>query len=87
MTVAEELIQEGRELERRQAMTVAEELIQEGTSQAMAAAQELVTRITIKFINAMLKLNLDAATIATASELPLAEVDIIIDEINRTQAP
>lgn len=80
MTVAEELIQEGRELERRQAMTVAEELIREG--------RELKRRqSTIKFINAMLKLNLDAATIATASELPLAEVNIIIDEINRIHTP
>lgn len=72
MTVAEELIQEGRELERQQAMTV---------------AQELVHQNKVKFINAMLKLNLDATTIASASELPLTEVNTIIDEINRTHTP
>ena len=102
MTVAEELIQEGRELERRQAMTVAEELIQEGRQQAMTAAEELmqegrqqamtaakelVHQNKVKFIHAMLKLNLDATTIATASELPLAEVNTIIYEINRTHTP
>lgn len=99
MTVAEELIQEGRELERRQAMTVAEELIQEGRElerrQARTVAEELIRegrelerrQSTIKFIKAMLKLNLDAATIATASELPLDEVNTIIDDINRTHTP
>jgi predicted transposase YdaD len=91
MTVAEELIQEGRELERRHARTVAEELIQQGRElerrQAMAAAEELLKRQErqnkIKFITAMVKLNLDAATIATASELSLSAVNAIIDEINR----
>ncbi|AUD04787.1 hypothetical protein CWM47_24875 [Spirosoma pollinicola] len=57
-------------------MTVAEELIQQERRQNK-----------IKFIKAMLNLNLTAAAIASAAELPLAEVDIIIDEINRTQAP
>ncbi|ADB36119.1 Rpn family recombination-promoting nuclease/putative transposase [Spirosoma linguale] len=93
MTVAEELIQEGRELERRQTRMVAEELIQQGRElerrQAMMAAEELLKQQErqnkIKFIKAMLNLNLDAATIATAAELPLAEVDAIIIEINRTQ--
>ncbi|GAB2516187.1 Rpn family recombination-promoting nuclease/putative transposase [Spirosoma aerophilum] len=99
MTVAEELIREGRELERRQVMAATEELIREGRElerrQVMAATEELIRegrelerrQSTIKFIKAMLNLNLDAATIASAAELPLAEVNIIIDEINRTHTP
>lgn len=106
MTVAEELLQEGREQGRRQAMTAAEELLQEGRRQAMTVAEELIQQerrqamaaaeelvqqqerqSKIKFIKAMLTLNLNAATIASSAELPLAEVNSIIDEINRTQAP
>ncbi|QDK82691.1 hypothetical protein EXU85_30420 [Spirosoma sp. KCTC 42546] len=89
MTAAEELVQK----ERRQAMTVAEELIQKERRQAMTVAEELVQKereqsrqSKIKFIRAMLNLNLTADTIASAAELPLAEVETIIDEINRTQA-
>ena len=90
MTVAEELIQEGRELGRKEAMTAAEELIQEGREQgrqqAMTAAQELIHQNKIKFIHAMLKLNLDTAAISSTAELPVAEVDAIINEINRMHA-
>ncbi|AKD54160.1 RpnC/YadD family protein [Spirosoma radiotolerans] len=99
MTVAEELIQEGRELERRQNKTVAEELIQEGRElerrQHKTIAEELIQQgrelerrqNEIKFITAMLKLNHDAAAIASATELPLDEVKAIIDEINRPNTP
>ncbi|QMW01285.1 Rpn family recombination-promoting nuclease/putative transposase [Spirosoma foliorum] len=92
MTVAEELLQEGREQGRRQAMSAIEELLQEGRQKAMSAAEELIQkereeghRNKIKFIKAMLNLNLTADTIASAVELPLAEVNAIIDEINRTR--
>ncbi|GAB4055238.1 Rpn family recombination-promoting nuclease/putative transposase [Spirosoma litoris] len=77
MTVAEELLQEGREQGRRQAMSVAEELVQK--------EREEGHRNKIKFIKAMLNLNLTADTIASAVDLPLAEVNAIIDEINCTQ--
>ena len=82
MTAAQELIQEGRQ----QAMTAAQELIQQNRQQAMNAAQELIRQNQIKFIKAMLKINLDAATIASAAELPLADVEAIIADITRTGA-
>ncbi len=93
MSVAEELIQEGRQeglkegrqeglkegLHKgyQQAMSVAEQLIQENTQKAHQQAAR-------QFIVAMLKLNIDARTIASAAEMPLAEVHAIIDEINHT---
>lgn len=91
MTVAEELIQKGRQQGRqeamRESMTAAEELIQEGRQQgrqeAMEVADELIRQNKIKFISALLKLNIDAHTIASAAELPLTEVETIIAGINR----
>ena len=68
MTVAEELIQEGR---------------QQGRQEAMVAAEKLIHQNKIKFISALLKLNIDAHTIASATELPLTEVETIIAEVNR----
>lgn len=68
MTAAEELIQEGR---------------QQGRQEAMKVADELIRQNKIKFISALLKLNIDAHTIASAAELPLTEVETIIAGINR----
>ena len=73
MSVAEELIQQGRQEERQRFETVAKELMQKGRQEAAR-----------QFVAAMLKLNLDAKTIASAAEMPLADVHAIIDEINRT---
>ena len=74
-------------------MTAAEELLQEGRQQGyQQAMQETVTtaeelrRYKIKFVGAMLRLGSDASFIASAVELPLAEVEAIISEINRAEA-
>ncbi|MGF7217129.1 putative transposase/invertase (TIGR01784 family) [Spirosoma lacussanchae] len=101
MTVAEELIREGKERamkaaeelvrqKEERAMRDAEELVRQKEERAMKAAEELVHQkereASVKFIGAMLKLNLDVATIASAAELPLTDVEAIVAEINRTGA-
>lgn len=88
MSVAEELIQEGiqkgRQEERQRFQSVAEELVQKGIQKGiLEGRQEGRREAARQFIVAMLKLNLDAQTIASAAEMPLADVHAVIDEINR----
>jgi hypothetical protein len=70
------------------AITVAEALIQQEPLQATRTAEVkvLVRQQNIKFIEAMLTLNAYAASIAPATELPIAQVNAIIDEIKNTGA-
>jgi len=69
-------------------MTVAEELMQEGERRAeqriRSAAEESIRLERTKFIAVMMTLNLDANAIASATEIPLDEVEAIVASLNRT---
>ena len=64
------------------AMSTAQRLINEGIEQGIEQGRrEAIERGA----RGMLKLNMDAATIAAAFELPLADVNQIIDKISNGQ--
>ncbi len=60
-------------------MSTAQRLINEGIEQGIEQGIE-------RGIQAMLRLNMDAITIAAAFELPLADVNRLIDNIKSGQA-
>ena len=63
-------------------MTTAERLINEGIEKGLEQGIEQgVELATIKAIKSMLKLNMDAKTIAAALDVPFAKVNILIQKI------